>query len=142
MIKILLTLTLGTLMLFASPSPQRKAAAITMLTAMNKNKNMDRLMRNMIKMQVAQNPLLRMHQDKVIPFFMKHTSFNKMKSQLALLYAKELTIPEMRTFTAFCKTKEGQRILLKMPRLINLSSALGQRNIQKHYPELINSLMK
>ncbi len=142
MIKILITLTLTTLMLLASPSPQRKAAAMTMLTAMNKNKNMDRLMANMIKMQVSQNPLLRMHEQKVTKFFLKHSSFTKMKSQLALLYAKELTIPEMRVFTAFCKTREGQKILLKMPRLINVSSALGQRNIQKHYPELINSLMK
>jgi len=142
MIKILLTLTLSTLVLFASPSPQKKAAALTMLNAMNKNKNMDKLINNMIKMQVEQNPLLRMHKQKVMRFFIKHTSFQKMKSQLALLYAKELSIGEMRTFTAFCKTKDGQRILLKMPRLINLSSNLGQRNIQKHYPELINSLMK
>ena len=142
MIKILLTLTLSTLVLFASPSSQKKAAAITMLNAMNKNNNMDKLINNMIKMQVEQNPLLRMHKQKVMRFFIKHTSFQKMKSQLALLYAKELSIGEMRTFTAFCKTKDGQRILLKMPRLINLSSNLGQRNIQKHYPELINSLMK
>ncbi len=142
MIKTILILLLATLMLFASPSPQRKAVAMSMLNAMNKDRNMDRLMNNMIKMQISQNPLLRMHKEKVIQFFMKHTSFQKMKSQLALMYAKELTIPEMRTFTAFCKTKEGQRILLKMPRLINLSSALGQRNIQKHYPELLRSLMK
>ncbi len=142
MIKILITLILSTHILVAAPSPHKKAAALTMLNAMNKEKNMDKLMANMIKMQVMQNPLLRMHKDQVIRFFMKHTSFQKMKSQLALLYARELSIPEMRTFTAFCKTKEGQRILLKMPRLINLSSALGQRNIQKHYPELINSLMK
>ena len=142
MIKIFITLILSSLMLFASPSPQRKAAAMTMLTAMNKNKNMDRLIANMIKMQVLQNPLLRMHEQKVTKFFLKHTSFQKMKSQLALLYAKELTIPEMRTFTAFCKTKEGQRILLKMPRLLQLSTNLGERNIQKHYPELIQSLMR
>ncbi len=142
MIKIFITLTLTSLLLLAAPSAQRKVAAMTMLTAMNKNKNMDRLIANMIKMQVAQNPLLRMHEQKVTQFFLKHTSFQKMKSQLALLYARELTIPEMKTFTAFCKTKEGQKILLKMPRLINLSSSLGQRNIQKHYPELINSLMK
>jgi len=142
MIKILFSLMLSTVVLFAAPTPQKKAAALTMLTAMNKNKNMDRLINNMIKMQVEQNPLLRMHKQKVTSFFRKHTSFKKMKSQLALMYAKELTIPEMRIFTSFCKTKEGQRILLKMPRLMQLSSNLGQRNIQKHYPELINSLIK
>ena len=140
--KILLILSLTGMGLFAAITPQKKAAALTMLTAMNKNRNMDRLINNMIKMQVSQNPLLRMHEKKVTQFFLKHTSFNKMKSQLALLYARELTIDEMRTFTAFCKTKDGQRILLKMPRLMQLSSNLGQRNIQKHYPELVNSLMK
>ncbi len=142
MIKILFSLILSSSILFASPSPQKKVVALAMLTAMNKNKNMDRLITNMIKMQVDQNPLLRMHKQKVTRFFLKHTSFKKMKSQLALMYAKELSIGEMRTFTAFCKTKDGQRILLKMPRLMQLSTNLGQRNIQKHYPELINSLMK
>jgi len=142
MIKVLLILSLTWAGLFAAITPQKKAVALTMLTAMNKNKNMDRLINNMIKMQVSQNPLLRMHEKKVTQFFLKHTSFKKMKSQLALLYARELSIDEMKTFTAFCKTKEGQRILLKMPRLMQLSSNLGERNIQKHYPELINSLMK
>jgi hypothetical protein len=129
-------------MLFATPSSQKKAAALTMLNAMNKNKNMDRLITGMIKMQVQQNPLLRMHEQKVMQFFLKHSSFQKLKPQLASLYAKELTIAEMRTFTAFCKTKEGQKILLKMPRLMQLSTNLGQRSIQKHYPELINALMR
>jgi len=142
MIKILFTLTLTITILLATPSGHKKAAALTMLTAMNKNHNMERLITKMIKMQVKQNPLLRMHEQKVVQFFLKHAGFKKMKSQLSLLYARELTIPEMRTFTAFCNTKEGQSILLKMPRLINLSASLGQRNIQKHYPELINSLMK
>ncbi len=142
MIRIFWIVSLSALTLFAAITPQKKAAALTMLEAMNKSKNMDRLITNMIKMQVAQNPLLRMHQQKVTHFFLKHASFQKMKSQLALLYARELTIPQMRTFTAFCRTKEGQQILLKMPRLLQLSSNLGQRNIQKHYPELINSLMK
>ena len=142
MIKMLLILTFSSVMLFATPSSQKKAAALTMLNAMNKDKNMDRLIARMIKMQVLQNPLLRMHEKKVMQFFLKHSSFQKIKPQLATLYAKELTIPEMRTFTAFCKTKEGQRILLKMPRLLQLSSNVGQQNIQKHYPELINSLMR
>ncbi len=142
MIKILFTLLLTSIIVVAASSSQKRSAAITMLNAMNKNKTMDRLMAKAIKMQVMQNPMLRLHKDKVIKFFMKHASFQKLKPQLATLYAKELSIPEMRTFTAFCKTKEGQNILLKMPHLINLSSALGERNIQKHYPELINSLMK
>jgi hypothetical protein len=129
-------------MLFATPSSQKKAAALTMLNAMNKNKNMDRLITKMIKMQVSQNPLLRMHKQKVMQFFLKHSSFQKLKPQLAALYAKEFTLSELRTFTNFCKTKDGQRILLKMPRIIQLSSHLGERNIQKHYPELLNSLMK
>ena len=139
---MILTLTLLASTLFATPAQQKKTAALSMLNAMNKNKNMDKLITRMVKMQVMQNPLLRLHEQKVMRFFLKHSSFQKIKPQLASLYAKELTIPEMRTFTAFCKTKEGQRILLKMPRLMQLSSNLGQRNLQKHYPELINSLMK
>ena len=142
MIKMLLILTLSTMVLFASPASQKKAAALTMLNAMNKNNTINRLIKDMIRVQVAQNPLLRLHQKEVTRFFLKHSSFEKIKPQLAQLYARELTIAEMRTFTAFCKTKEGQHILLKMPRLLQLSANLGERNIQKHYPELLHSLMK
>ena len=142
MIKIFLTLTLTALTLFATPSPQKRAAALGMLNAMNQNKTMDKLISDMIKMQVSQNPLLRLHEKKVLRFFFKHSSFQKLKPSLAYLYAKELSIPEMRTFTTFCKSKEGQNILLKMPRLMQLSTNTAQRNIQKYYPELIDSLMK
>ncbi len=131
-----------TTVLFAKHSPSKQATALHMLDVMNKNHYVEKLMTNMAKIQIRQNPLLRAQEQKVLAFFLKHSSFQKLKPQLAALYAKEFSLSEMHTFTNFCKTKDGQRILLKMPRIIQLSSNLGERNIQKHYPELINSLMK
>ena len=142
MIKIVLTLLLLTHSLWGVSTTQKQRVAIKMLDAMNKTKQMDKMMVNIAKMQIAQNPILRMHPKKVMHFFLRHSSFQKLKPQLARLYAKELSVAEMQTFTAFCKSKEGQKILAKMPRLLQLSSNLGQQNLQKHYPELLNSLMK
>jgi hypothetical protein len=96
----------------------------------------------MIKMEVANNPLLAMRQKEVMGFFQKYAGFKKIKPQLARIYTKELTSKEMKQFTSFFDTSVGQKMILKMPRLIGLSSNLAQQSIQKHYPELINTFLR
>ena len=140
--KILLTLLMIQSLLLASPPEHKKATANTMLESLNQNHYLDIMIKNLIATQVAQNPLLRIHQKKVTDFFYKYSNFNTLKPKLAELYAKELTIKEMEVFTKFARTKEGQSLLKKMPRLMQQSNNLGAKILQKHYPELLQSLMK
>jgi hypothetical protein len=116
--------------------------AIKMLDVMNKNRLLERHINSMIKMEVANNPLLAMRQKEVMGFFQKYAGFKKIKPQLARIYTKELTSKEMKQFTSFFDTSVGQKMILKMPRLIGLSSNLAQQSIQKHYPELINTFLR
>lgn len=120
----------------------KQKTALKMLNVMNKNRLLDRHIESMIKMEVAGNPLLSMNQKEVTKFFKKYTSFAKLKPQLAQIYTRELTIKEMRQFTAFFDTSVGQKMILKMPRLIGLSSNLAQQKIQERYPELINTFLR
>jgi hypothetical protein len=136
---IILTLCLN---LYAKSSPNKRVVANTMLTQMNKNGYMNKIIKDLAKQQISQNPMLRLNEKLVTSFVLKYASFNKLKPQLAALYAKELTIDEMKTFTDFVKSKAGQKILLKMPRLIQISSYVGEKTLQKHYPELINAAMR
>ncbi|MCH9814674.1 MAG: DUF2059 domain-containing protein [Epsilonproteobacteria bacterium] len=120
----------------------KKIAALQMLDTMNKNRLLERHIHNMVKMEVSQNPILAMKQKEVTQFFMKHLSYQKLKSQLAGIYIKELTLKEMQQFSAFFDTSVGQKMILKMPRLIGLSSNLAQKRIEERYPELINTFLK
>ena len=126
---------------YAKNLNQKQAVATKMLNTINKNKNVDKILNGMVKMQINQNPMLKMNKNKVTNFYLKHASFTKLKPKLASLYAKELSVEEMKALTNFFKTKEGQKILLKMPRLMQLSTNLGQQEVFKHYGELMNSLM-
>jgi hypothetical protein len=128
--------------IYAKSTPNKRVVANDMLTQMNKNGYMNKIIKDLAQQQISQNPMLRLNKKLVTSFVLKYASFNKLKPQLASLYSKELTINEMKTFTDFVKTTAGQKILLKMPRLIQISSYVGEKTLQKHYPELINAAMR
>ncbi|HIP59832.1 MAG TPA: DUF2059 domain-containing protein [Campylobacterales bacterium] len=141
-----ITMILALLVLFTSANAAtnsiKQKTALKMLNVMNKNRLLDRHINSMIKMEVAGNPLLSMKQKEVTRFFHRYASFSKLKSELARIYTRELTIKEMQQFTAFFDTSVGQKMILKMPRLIGLSSNLAQKKIQERYPELINTFLR
>ena len=126
----------------AATNSVKQKAALKMLNVMNKNRLLDKHINSMIKMEVTGNPLLAMKQKEVTQFFQRYASFSKLKPQLAQMYTRELTIKEMQQFTAFFDTNVGQKMILKMPRLIGLSSNLAQKKIQERYPELINTFLR
>jgi len=128
--------------IYAKSTPNKRVVANDMLTQMNKNGYMNKIIKDLAQQQISQNPMLRLNKKLVTSFVLKYASFNKLKPQLASLYSKELTINEMKTFTDFVKTTAGQKILLKMPRLIQISSYVGEKTLQRHYPELINAAMR
>jgi len=136
---ILTLLVLGTVV-FAKPSSNIELSN-SMLEVMNKNGYMDVLINQAISQEIASNPLLSTNKRLVSDFAKKYLSFKSLKPQLARVYARELSKDELIAFTKFCRTKEGQSIILKMPRLINISSYVAQKRIEQEYPKLINSLL-
>jgi len=136
---ILTLLVLGTVV-FAKPS-SNIALSNSMLEVMNKNGYMDILINQAISQEIASNPLLSTNKRLVSDFAKKYLSFKSLKPQLARVYARELSKDELIAFTKFCRTKEGQSIILKMPRLMNISSYVAQKRIEQEYPKLINSLL-
>jgi len=141
-ITIILTLLLLSTSAHSTTYEVKKNTALKMLNVTNKNRLLERHINSLIKMEVAGNPLLAMKQKEVTQFFNRYASFAKLKPQLAQMYTKELTIKEMQQFTAFFDTSVGQKMILKMPRLIGLSSNLAQKKIQERYPELINTFLQ
>ncbi len=123
-------------------SNERLKLSKHMLEVMNKNGYMDLLVKQVIREEIAQNPLLYLNRNKAVKFAYKYASFKSLKGDLAKVYARELNSEELKVFTKFCQTSAGQKILLKIPRLINISSYIAQKRIQAHYKELVNEMMK
>ena len=135
---ILFTVTVA---VFAK-TPSKLELSKNMLDVMNKNGYVDLIIKNVVADQISQNPLLSPNRKVVEKFASKYLSFKALKPELTKIYANELSSEEIKAFTDFCKTSAGQKILLKLPRLINISSYIAQKRVLKYYPQLINSVMK
>jgi len=134
---------LTSLLLYAKDSRvERLKLSKEMLEVMNKNGYMDMLVKRVIDEQISQNPILSLNPQKAKAFSYRYLSYKSLKPDLTKIYAKELNADELKAWTEFCKSKAGQRILRKLPRLINISSYIAQKKIQSHYKELVNSIMK
>ncbi len=127
--------------LFAK-SPTKLEHCRHMLDTMNKNGYVDRLIAQSVNEQIAQNPLLSTNPKLARSFALKYLSFSKLKPRLARVYAKTLSHEEIDAFEKFFATKTGQRILLKMPKLIGYSNYIAQKELEKHYPELLQSALR
>jgi len=134
-------LILSFLSILSAKSPTNLDLSKRMLDVMNKNGYMDILIKRAVTQEIASNPLLSSNPKAVKNFANRYLSFKSLKPQLIGVYARELSKDELIAFTKFCDTKEGQKILLKMPRLINISSYIAQKKIMKEYPRLLNSLL-
>ena len=113
-----------------------------MFEVMNKNGYIDLLIKRAVDEEISQNPILSLNPQKAKEFSNRYLSFKSLKPDLIHIFAKELSVDEMKAWTNFCKSKAGQKILLKIPRLINVSSYIAQKKIQSHYKELVDTIMK
>ncbi|RFZ92461.1 DUF2059 domain-containing protein [Mucilaginibacter conchicola] len=69
-------------------------------------------------------------------FIAKYVSWDQLKDQLAVTYAKEFTVAEIKGLITFYNTPLGKKLLLKQPVLVAKGAALGQQMVQSHQVEL------
>ncbi|MFD0795323.1 DUF2059 domain-containing protein [Mucilaginibacter litoreus] len=69
-------------------------------------------------------------------FVAKYVSWDILKDQLAVTYAKEFTITELKGLAAFYNTPVGKKFIIKQPLLVKTGADLGQQLVQSHQVEL------
>ncbi|HIP28609.1 MAG TPA: DUF2059 domain-containing protein [Sulfurovum sp.] len=120
------------------------AEAYEMLEIMNMDKTFGEMIEKMMHAQTAMFPL-ELQNDKekmaklnkvMLDFMNKYLGWDKMKDDMAALYANNYTANEIRELKAFYLTPVGQKTLEIMPKLAAESAALTQSKLLPHMEEL------
>jgi hypothetical protein len=67
---------------------------------------------------------------------LRSLSWAALKPDLAEVYAREFTEPELRELLRFYQSPIGKKASSKIPALMQMGMEIGQRHVQEHMPEL------
>ena len=126
----------------AQPSASHLQAVEELLQSMDLSSVLDRSIDVMLKAQMDANPEIRPYEDLMRQFMAKYLSWESVKPGMMQMYAEAFTEPELRELAAFYRTPLGQKAMTKMPELVQKGSAMGQKAVQDHLPELQEAIAK
>ena len=147
MIKPLLIASLLSIPLIASAdSPSHREAAYELLDVARVERMVDSMKAQVGQMmrRQASEPQLNAEQQAVVDkYVLKATDeitrtmeWSRLKEEFATLYASVYTEAELRELTAFYKTPLGQKMLDKMPQLLQETMQLALRHMQESTPQI------
>lgn len=120
------------------PSASAMKAAEEMLAASGASEQFNKNIKAIIDQYGAQVP-----EDKrpafvkvMNDFFTKYMSWETLKNDISVMYAREFTEPELKQLTAFYKTPLGTKLNQKQPLLMQAGMVIGQQSVAAHQTEL------
>lgn len=133
--------TAGTAAAQTTPSPSHRAAALEMVEAANMEATLRESLDTMLKLQMEQNAELRPFENVMRAFFGRYMSWSTLRDDYALLYAEAFTEAELRELATFYRSPIGRKVAQTTPQLMSRASALGEKAVQAHLPELQQMIM-
>jgi uncharacterized protein len=130
---------LAAMMLVPAPAAPQSPAADTMAVARelvaasragDQIKTLLPLIFQQIKPMIVQNrPEVERDFDKIMPLMLElmNSRIEDFAEAMALIYARNFTVAELRQIQAFYHTPAGQKLLDRMPAIAQESMALGQK---------------
>jgi hypothetical protein len=91
---------------------------------------------NVLALQLQQNPALSEHEDLLTSFLEKNIGWTGMKDNLIVMYMDAFTEQELNDINAFYSTPDGQKLIQRLPELIQQRDRLAMRRIQENIGEL------
>jgi hypothetical protein len=120
------------------PAPGALKAAEEMLVSSGANLQFDKNITAIITQYSAQIPADK--RDKFVTvmntFLKKYISWDVLKPDLTMMYAREFTEAELKQLTAFYKTPLGMKLNEKQPLLMQTGMNIGQQAVAAHQGEL------
>jgi hypothetical protein len=91
---------------------------------------------NVLSLQLQQSPELREHEDLLRSFLEKNIGWTGMKDNLVKMYMEAFTEQELNEINAFYSTPGGQKLILRLPELIQQRDRLAMQRMQENIGEL------
>jgi uncharacterized protein len=113
-----------------------RKAAETLLIVTNVDKNLPKIVEQVLASQLQQNPQLTPYRDVMQRFLNKYMNWESLKEEIITAYTQEFTEQELKQLTEFYKTPLGKKAVEKMPKLIFIGGQIGMRRVQANEAEL------
>jgi hypothetical protein len=91
---------------------------------------------NVLALQLAQNPLLQEHEMVVREFLERHIGWQSLQDALTDMYMQEFTEPELNEMNAFYSSATGQKVIERLPVLVQMRNQLASQRLQENIGEL------
>ena len=91
---------------------------------------------NVLALQLQQSPALREHEDLLTKFLEKNIGWAGMKDNLITMYMAAFTEQELNEINTFYATPAGQKMIQRLPELIQQRDRLAMQRIQENMGEL------
>lgn len=134
LLAILLVLTTPTASPAAPDSHRQAVARLFELTHLQRL--IDESVDNVLNLQIAQNPSLEEHRDTLRAFLEKYIGWQALKEDLTTMYLQTFTEAELDEMNAFYSSPTGQKVLQRLPELVQQRNRLAMQRLQEHIGEL------
>jgi hypothetical protein len=91
---------------------------------------------NVLALQLQQSPELRAHDDLLRDFLEKNIGWTSMKDNLVTMYMQAFTEAELNGINTFYSTPGGQKLIQRLPELIQQRDRLAMQRMQENIDEL------
>jgi hypothetical protein len=91
---------------------------------------------NVLSLQLQQTPALREHEDLLTKFLETNIGWASMKDNLITMYMAAFTEQELNEINAFYATPAGQKMIQRLPELIQQRDRLAMQRMQENIGEL------
>jgi len=127
--------------LFAQEAPpSHDQAAAELLQVLGVERQMQLVINTMTDAMLKNNPVLSPVRGTILEWFQKYFTWEQLGPEFVKLYKEAFTESEMRELLAFYKTPTGQKVLMKMPELMQKGAVIGESIGQAHSGELQDML--
>jgi len=131
----LILMAITTLPAYAATKSHKKAAE-TLLTTSGLETSMERMITQMVDLQLKQKPAMTPYREIMLTFFNKYLGYKNIKNDFVDIYTAEFTEKELKEITAFYQSPVGKKTIGKMPALMNKGAQLGMSKVKSHMNEL------
>jgi uncharacterized protein len=91
---------------------------------------------NQLNVPEDKRPLLKKYTQRIFDVMEEEMNWGKMKNEYIDLYVKVYTEDEVKDIMAFYRSPAGQKVIDKMPQLIQESMAVSQNRLKKILPKI------
>jgi len=113
-----------------------------LLEIMKIDKTLQQSVDVMLSAQIKANPALAPYEDVMRQFLAKYMSWSSLKEKFVAMYALEFSEEELQAMIDFYGTDIGQRVIEKLPAVMNKGAILGQQVVQEHAAELTEAMQQ